>query len=247
MKICHKIRSIIFTFIAIIPIACWSQSTHYFTYLNPFGWSQNIGSPKPSGATTQWIAFDFESTNFFATQSGITHFVMAGRSRWDSQEIQFHGLFIAAQGFIWQSSSSYPGNCPANDKARLYFEIRYPAAVDPTAGHITCADGYADKYFQDGTKYTFLMHIADEGMAYWIYKGSTLWSHNYLANTSFTARQDAYGNWVTISDVLANPASPGYAKYADRLINTEVIFTPVSPSTSSIWNIKISNLSSGWF
>jgi len=163
------------------------------------------------------------------------------------QQSEWKGLFIAGKNFrYYDRDAPEKQNGQECDKSvrnlpHLYFEFAY-FYRDKGFGSVFCADGYPDKYFEDDVKYTFVIHSAPHGMAYWIYKDGVpeLWSARYFADAWFPRGDDGIDFETATRDPL------GATIINMQKVDTQIGIIPVD-ITNTDWSIEITNLYSGWF
>ena len=223
---------------------------------------------------TQYLSFDVVFQNLWSINPPpIDHLVIAAtrgligpvNSYIDNNfSSQFKGLIIVPQNYSF--NPGHPGSltnyslCPDMNSPRLLFEFSYPNMDPhlnifgnrfPSAFFLNCADPNIS--FEDNVKYSFVIHSAEDGMAYWIYKNGVLISVNYIADNSFfqtiengnTIGQSLVGQPVTMDMVKSNPTS---ARYVNMQITNDMVgIVPIYPDNTIPWKIIVTNLHSFWF
>ncbi len=114
-----------------------------------------------------------------------------------------------------------------------------------------CADGYADKFFEDGVTYRLAMHVNDTHIAYWIYKqdpygNMILWSANGTNALDYPYTSFNSGFHQALSQQWF---SGDYYRMNEYNINTLLLGLVLVPLPDNIgtWNVKITNLNAGRF
>ena len=225
------------------------------------GYQVNYGG----SGRTQWVSFDFVGTNFFGnpwnTNQGYAHLPILMRAgQMDDGVVKY-----AAEGKgIFLGRNSVWGDCGAPwDKARIFFETKVinsaEAAIqrnnppaqrtDPSVGAVKCADGYADKFFEDGVTYRLTMHVNDTHMAYWLYKqdpygNMVLWSANGTYALDYPATSFNSG----FIQALGQPwFGYDYGRMNNYNIDTLALALVLLPEGIGTWKVKITNLNAGRF
>ncbi|WP_224367527.1 hypothetical protein [Hyalangium versicolor] len=234
------------------------------TTTSDLGYQVNYGG----SGRTQWVSFDFVGTNIFGSPwntnsaiQGWAHlpiFMRAGQmdDGVEAYAAEGKGIFLGRNS-VW-------GDCGAPwDKARIFFETKVinsaegamqrnlpPAQrIDPSKGAVKCADGYADKFFEDGVTYRLTMHVNDTHIAYWLYKqdpygNMVLWSSNgtYALDYPATSFNSAF------IQALGQPwFGYDYGRMNNNNINALVLALVLPPEGIGTWNLKITNLNAGRF
>lgn len=205
---------------------------------------------------TQWVSFEFIGSNFFgngfntspAIQGG-NHLIifLRGRTFQDSSTIydaEGKGIFFGKNHGSW-------GGCGLpEDKARIFFETRLvnSAVASPgqSGGAVKCADGFSDKYLEDGVKYSVSMHVNDTHIAYWIYRADqvgnmVLWSSN--GTNALDYPPTFFNSGLLNAPWLWNE----YPRMNNGNIDTLSIGLAGVQMGIGAWNLKITNLNSGRF
>jgi hypothetical protein len=227
------------------------------------GYQVNYGG----SGRTQWLSFDFVGTNFFgnpwntnsAIQGGAHLPIFMRVAQWDDGVVKYA---VEGKGIFLGRNSGW-GNCGAPwDKARIFFETKVvnsaEAAIqrnnpgqrrDPSVGAVKCADGYADKFFEDGVTYRLTMHVNDTHMAYWLYKqdpygNMVLWSANSTYSLDYPATSFNSG----FTQALGQPwFGYDYGRMNNYNIDTLALALVSLPNNIGNWNVRITNLNAGRF
>jgi hypothetical protein len=165
------------------------------------------------------------------------------------QQAEWKGLFIGGKDFRYYDrgdpEKQNGQECPKETRnlPHLYFEFAY-FYNNKGFGSAFCADGGANKYFEDDVKYTFMIHSAPDGMAYWVYKDGVpgLWSGGYIADAWFPSGRSGIDLATAIKDPM------GSTMINMQKVDTQIGIVPILYDIRSIdWSIEIKNLNSGWF
>jgi hypothetical protein len=231
------------------------------------GYQVNYGG----SGRTQWLSFDFVGTNFFGnlwnTNSAIQGYAHLPIFMRAAQMDDGVAKYAAEGKGIFLGRNSVWGNCGAPwDKARIFFETKVinsaVAAIqrywppeqrtgDLGVTAVKCADGYADKFFEDGVTYRLTMHVNDTHMAYWLYKqdpsgNMVLWSANGTYALDYPATSFNSG----FTQAMGQPwFGYDYGRMNNYNIDTLVLALVLVPLPDGIgtWNVKITNLNAGRF